>query len=166
MKTTDPRIPLPYFVSYTRLDKTLPTRLLERLQPHFAISQRYAFSSWQDIDILPGEDWNEKIHDALDACSLGLLLLSPGFFSKPYIVEQEIPVFLKSRKVVIPVLLKPLDLKLHNLHGLEKLQIFSLPSPSGSRAFSECTTADQKDAFALALYQAIERRLTKLPPTP
>jgi len=150
-----------YFISYTRLDESLPDRLLKRVQQHFAISRRYEFIPWRDTGILPGEDWDGEIQDAITECQVGLALLSPGYFSRPYIRDFEIPRLDASDKILIPVQLKPLDLARHDLQGLARLQHFRLGVGSSARAFSECGSEKLRDQFAADLYSAIEARLDK-----
>jgi hypothetical protein len=110
---------------------------------------------------LPGEDWDGEIQEAITECQLGLALLSPGYFSRPYIRDFEIPRLDASDKVLIPVLLKPVDLVRHDLQGLERLQFFRLGGGSHARAFSECGSENLRDQFAAELYSAIEARLDK-----
>lgn len=156
----DPRRPAPYFRSFAEHDMALADDLHTRLSPHLAASKAYAFTEWKFTDLLIGEPWHDAIVAALTVNRVGLLLLSPTFLVRPYIVTEELPRLLAPGKIVLPVLLKPVDMRRQELPGLEKLQIFATRVSQERRAYSECR-ADRRDAFALELYQAIENRLDR-----
>ena len=156
----DSRKSAPYFRSFAEHDMALAEDLHSRLSPHFAASRTYAFTEWKFPDILIGERWHDAIVAALAVNRIGLLLLSPTFLIRPYIVTEELPRLLVPEKIVLPVLLKPVDMKRQELHGLDKLQIFATRVSQERRAFSQCR-GDQRDEFAFDLYKAIEDRLDR-----
>ena len=154
-----------YFVSYAHKDETLPEKLLTFLRPHLALSPKYVFAEWMDKKVIRvGEEWHEKVQDALEFCDIALLLISPNFFSGTYIQEHELPVFLNYPKPIIPVMLRSVNPSTQDLKGIEKRQIFTCPN-SGN-PFSKCSTTPQKDNFAYQLSVAIESRLNTLNLTP
>lgn len=157
---TTTRKPAGYFRSFAEHDMALAEDLHTRLAPHLAASRSYEFKEWKFPDMLIGERWHEAIVAALEVNRIGLLLLSPTFLIRPYIITEELPRLLAPGKIVLPVLLKPVDMKRQDLHGLEKLQIFATRVNNERRAYSEFR-ADRRDAFALELYQAIEDRLDR-----
>jgi hypothetical protein len=112
------------FVSYAHADASLTHKLVDDLRPRLRSSFKYAFEIWQDVDLLPGEDWDSKIRAAMDGCHLGLMLLSPSFFASGYIEKVEIPALVSGRglgvegKRVIPVELEQLDFTNTQMHGL------------------------------------------------
>jgi hypothetical protein len=115
---------------------------------------------WRDTNLLVGVRWHDEIQQALTDCQLGLLLLSPAFLASEYITQQELPQFVgNGAKPIIPVMLKLVDLQLHDLKGLKDYQIFSLDR---AKAFDNCTTNPIRRRFVEALFVQIERRLDRL----
>jgi hypothetical protein len=157
------RAQAPFFCSYAQADGALVMKLLARLLPHLLASRRYEFQKWQDTDVLVGEGWNEAILGALERHKIALLMVSPTFLVRPYIREEELPRLLapENQKVLLPVLLKPIDLRRQDAGGLEALQIFAVRVGVSRRAFSECSSAKEQDRFAMELYRAIEDRLDR-----
>jgi hypothetical protein len=137
--TTDKRIEVEFFVSY------------------------YRFEFWQDSVILPGETWIKEIRNALGRCSLGLLLVSPAFLASPFITEEELQKFVgESSKPVIPVMLRKVNLKLHDLRGLGETQLFRLKAgPNNYRSYAQCGSSQRND-FVYVLHEQVEARLDKL----
>jgi hypothetical protein len=114
-------------------------------------------SWWEDSQLLLGEDWRRRILARLDGCDYGLLLLSPGFFSSRFILEEELPrLFGRGVDKVLPVMLKrvPMDGS-RDLHGLDTRQIFL---GSGGRCFTESRGAG-RERFALDLATKIRQRV-------
>lgn len=154
------RTPAPYFVSYAQFDTAIVGDLLRRLVPNLAASRRYEFAKWQDTDLLVGEGWNAAIQQALAGHRIALLMLTPTFLIRPYVVSEELPRLLVPGKLVLPVLVSSIDLQRQDAHGIEALQIFATRVGGMRRPYSQCNTK-QREAFALELYQAIEARLAR-----
>ncbi|MGE0474071.1 MAG: toll/interleukin-1 receptor domain-containing protein [Nitrospirales bacterium] len=151
------------FVSYARANRDLATRLLKKFKEQASPSKQYYYSFWRDNDILVGERWHEEIQLALEQCDMGLVLVSPAFLGSQYIHDHELPKFVKGRdKLVIPVLLQPIDLDRHDLKGLHQVQIFRLDRPrfSTPKSYGECS-GSHRDQFALELFRQVEARLDK-----
>jgi hypothetical protein len=154
------------FVSYARANKDLASRFLKHFKEQAGASKRFRYLFWQDRDILVGEDWQQAIEKALDECTLGLLLVSPAFLGSQYITDKELPRFVGGRaKPVIPVMLQPVDPKLHDLKGLEEKQIFRLDRRSFNepKPFAHCKDS-RRDDFALELFRLVEARLARIFP--
>ncbi len=152
------------FVSYARANKYLASRFLKHFKEQAGASRGFRYVFWQDRDILVGEDWQQAIEKALEQCTLGLLLISPAFLGSQYITEEELPRFVGGRaKPVIPVMLQPVDPKLHDLKGLDEKQIFRLDRPglSEPKAFADCQ-GPRRDEFALELFRRVEARLARV----
>ncbi|WP_165704170.1 NACHT domain-containing protein, partial [Enhygromyxa salina] len=121
------------FVSYAHADDQLTHKLVDDLTPRLASSSKYCFEIWQDVQLQPGEDWDGRIRGALHEAHLGLMLLTPAFFSSNYIKNVEIPEFVSGRatgvegKRVIPVELELLEFSNTKMHGLDERQIFRGP---------------------------------------
>lgn len=151
------------FVSYARANRDLATRFLKKFTEQAAPSRQYHYTFWRDHDILVGEKWHEEIQIAVKQCDLGLVLVSPAFLGSQYIQDHELPKFVKGRdKLVIPVLLQPVDLERHDLKGLSQAQIFRLDRPrfASPKAYGECS-GSHRDHFALELFRQVEGRLDK-----
>jgi hypothetical protein len=154
------------FVSYARANKDLAPRFLKHFKQQTDASKTYRYVFWQDGDILVGENWNQEIQKALESCKLGLLLVSPAFLGSKYIAKKELPHFVGRRATpVIPVMLQPIDRKLHDLKGLQYTQIFRLERKSfqSPKAFADCV-GTRRDEFALELFRRVDARLGQLFP--
>ena len=151
-----------YFISYARADTPLANRLLMKLTPLLQISKDYALTPWRDTGILPGEEWDTLIKDAADSCEIGLLLLTPSFLSRPYIIQEELPRLTAEGKIIIPVFLSQFDIQLVESQGLDALQVFSLPDGrGGGLAWSECRNSSKQDDFCNSLFDSLINRLKK-----
>jgi len=154
------RIPIAFFVSYAHADQRTADTFVQRLTEQLAPSKRYAYTYWRDTGLPVGERWHDEIQQALAACQVGLLLVSPAFLASQYITQQELPPFLDDgAKPVIPVMLKAIDLQRHDARGLEHYQLFRLDN---AKAFADCTTDALRRRFAERLFSQIEQRLDRL----
>jgi len=154
------RTPVRFFVSYAHQNQALASQLLDKLQQVLAPSKRFEYQLWSDHQLRVGEDWQQQIAKARDACDFGLLLVSPAFLASKFITEHELPTFVTGVKPAIPVMLQPVDFERHDLKGLAAAQIFRLhyPGLQQPRAYGECK-GPRRDSFAFSLFQAIETRL-------
>ncbi len=156
----DVKTPIQFFVSYAHADKRAADKFLQRLQEQLAPSRRYDYVLWRDTELLAGERWDDVIHQALAECQFGLLLISPRFLSRDYILTQELPRFIGGdAKPFIAVMLQSVDFDRHDLHGLDAYQIFRLDN---QLSFEACGAARKQREFAEALFAQIERRLDRL----
>ena len=147
-----------YFVTYARGDKELSSKLLDELDIHFTLSKKYRYNKWIDEDILPdNEAYHEKIIDALERSDFALVLASPLYFTRDYIINNEIPPLLreKNRKLAIIVGLEKVDFVNHNLQGFEKFQFHRY----NGKFFDECNEREKKE-FIASLFVAIEKILS------
>jgi hypothetical protein len=160
---TDERIKIDGFVSYAHSDDEYADPFLRGFKEMVAPSKKYRFEFWQDPIILPGEAWVKEIMKALERCSLGLLLVSPAFLASPFITKKELPRFVGgSAKLVIPVMLRKVNLKRHDLKGLGKTQLFRLKAgPDNYRSYAQCGSSQRSD-FVYELHEQVEARLDKL----
>jgi TIR domain len=89
--------PAKAFVSYSRADTDFVLRLCQDLRTAGA-------SIWLDqLDIHPGEDWDEAIERGLFECGRMLAVLSPKSVSSQNVLD-EIGYALSKKKTIIPVL--------------------------------------------------------------
>ncbi len=150
--------PIRYFVSYTRQNRKA-LELHQRLKVLLSISRAYTYAGWRDTDLLAGEDWDNTIRAEIDACDVAVLMVSPAFVSRPYIVQTELPRFRALGKVLIPVHLHRVDFGRYELHGLDKVQLYCHEHNGFKRTYAECRTALQREQFANGLFADIEARL-------
>ncbi len=99
-------IPKKIFLSYSHKDDNYK----KELDTHFAALKRSGkIETWQDRKILPGEEWDKTIEEALLSADIALLLLSPDFMASDYIWNIEIPKAIKKGVTIVPIFLRPCD---------------------------------------------------------
>jgi hypothetical protein len=111
------------FLSYAHADRTLAQKVAEGLK-------RKGFDVWENlIDIFPGENWADKIGQALRESEAMVVLLTPDSLNSPY-VNSEINYALGSKAYkgrLIPVVVGSPD-SLPDLPWiLKRLQMIQLP---------------------------------------
>jgi WD40 repeat protein/uncharacterized protein YjbI with pentapeptide repeats len=150
---------LRYFVSYAHDDNVESEKLQKLLGHYFGSSAAYTFERWHDKDIDLGNDWHNEIQAAIDGCDFGLLLLSPAFFSRRYILQNELPKFIGAEKKSIPVALKDIlfDGSISTF-GVDKQQVFF---DSNHRSFQACQSKKMQQDFAQDLWKKIYIALEK-----
>ncbi|MEI6502416.1 MAG: toll/interleukin-1 receptor domain-containing protein, partial [Armatimonadota bacterium] len=95
------QMPKEVFISYARADHEVAGPLVERLGS--------VTSVWVDIaEILPSDRWDDEIADAIDACTVFLLLVSPDSLRSP-VVLNELAYAEQAYKPIIPLHLCPVD---------------------------------------------------------
>lgn len=155
-----------FFVSYAHRNQQLAESFITKLGDVLRPSKAHDYRLWMDSGIVIGEEWEKQIIEARNRCDFGLLLVSPAFLGSRFISEKELPHFIgNDRAPSIPVMLQPVDLQLHDLKGLEVLQIFRFTGQrfTEPRAYGECK-GNARDAFVLALFRAIEGKLAAAQP--
>ncbi|KMW59245.1 hypothetical protein AIOL_004226 [Candidatus Rhodobacter oscarellae] len=75
------------FLCYARTDADTLDELIEQL----ATLKGLGVDPWSDQDIETGADWRDKIHAALDAADIAVLLISARFLNSKFIKEVELP---------------------------------------------------------------------------
>jgi hypothetical protein len=90
------------FLSYARSDSRFSGFLENELK-------RRGYSIWKDTTgLLPGDNWQQVINEAMDASTHFIILLSPSSIQRPE-VNRELGAALHTRKPIIPILLEPCD---------------------------------------------------------
>ena len=151
-------------MSYAHENSQLAGRFKHLILEQMGPSKGYDYDIWQDEEqLLPGVKWAEGIRDALKDCDLGLLLISPSFLNSKFITDHELPAFVGNQaKACIPVMLGPINLKRHDLKGLETAQIFRFKTSTGQhKNLSDCNPM-QRRKFCEQLFDQIEARLDKV----
>jgi hypothetical protein len=154
------RIPVRFFISYAHDDQHMADDLVLRLQQQLAPSRAYEHTLWRDTAIPVGERWHDEIVQAVEACHVGLLLVSPGFLGSHFIHDEELPRLIgETKKPIIPVMLRPVSLERHDLKGLDEYQIYRLDR---QKSYSECNNDRLRSRFVEALFLEIESRLDRI----
>tara|TARA_B100000965_G_scaffold90243_1_gene73391 strand:- start:5878 stop:7353 length:1476 start_codon:yes stop_codon:yes gene_type:complete len=88
---------------------------------------------WSMKSLLPGDDYDKEIEQAIDESNGVILALSEEFLNASYIVEKELPLIKRKKEIdpdfkIFPLLIRDCDY--HNIDILKNLHIF--PSPSKS----------------------------------
>ncbi len=96
------------FISYSRTDEYWKNRLLTHLG---VLQQEGLLDLWDDSRISAGEDWYQKIQEAIKAASVAVLLVSADFLTSKFILGKEVPDLLERRDKeglrIFPVIIKP-----------------------------------------------------------
>ncbi len=147
--------PLHVFCCYARADQSYLFELNKRLIP---LQRDGLIIVHADINISPGEDWEQKIHHYLNTAHVILLLISSDFIASEYCYSNEMMRSLERHNAgdarVIPIILRPVDLR----HvPFRKIQFLPTDAKPVTR------WADQDDAFldvANGIRDAIEKLLS------
>lgn len=128
------------FISYSHRDEKFKDELVTMLA---GLKRRGVVDDWQDGRIEAGDDWFQSIHDAMEACDLALLLVSPDYLASRFIQEREQPRLLRRRQEmslrVIPIIIRPCPWASEPaLQGIQVLPekgkpIVRFPKASGAR---------------------------------
>lgn len=132
------------FYSYAREDKLLR----DRLEIHCSwLKRKFQVTSWNDSEIIPGEDWERAIEAHLEAANLILLLISPDFLASDYCFGKEMQRALARHKEgtcrVVPILLRPTYWQGAPFSSLKLLPTNAIPItvwPNQGQAFEDVVT--------------------------
>lgn len=104
--------PIKIFYSYSRSDKELRDQLAGHLAP-----QEHAkrISTWYDLDLPPGTEWESVLRNELDTADIILLLVSADFLKSKYCYGIELKRALERHNAgearVIPIILRQCNWK-------------------------------------------------------
>lgn len=143
-------------LSWCRQDRRLKELLLRDLQPALGLFRDLKVEWWEDSHLNCGEDFAADIIRRFGEADFGLLLLSPLYFSREFIKEHELPLFVgPGAKGSLPVALAPLPpAGAHrDLNGVERQLIFTLEQ----RSYAELSGA-KRTIFANTLAEKIRGR--------
>lgn len=114
--------PLKVFISYTHKDEKYKKNLVTHLNS--LIRQKY-ITLWYDNLIMPGDDLNEEIRAAMEESQIFLLMVSADYLESYYCFDVEVETIMKlyksGRAAVIPVVVRPVDLKGTPFENLKSL---------------------------------------------
>ena len=116
------------FISYSHKDR----QPMERLKVFIRrLEREKKLDPWDDTKILPGENWREKIADAIAACKVAVLFISIDFVASDFIDSDELPPLLKAANedgaVILSIFVGPIDPDDYKSMGLEKFQAINDP---------------------------------------
>lgn len=113
--------PLKTFIIYARKDESFKNDLLLHLSTLVSTGH---LQVWQDGEILPGEDWEKKIEQQLEAADLFLVLLSIHSLTSAFIQKKELVKALEKKSRIVPILVRSCFWQNHpifaGLQGLPK----------------------------------------------
>lgn len=108
------------FLSYSRTDKDIVNQLISQLEAA-------GHTVWIDREgIRGGEQWRQKIVEAIESGPIFLLVLSKNSVASDH-VRAEIDVAKESRKHIIPVNLQPVEIPStmkYQLAGLQRINLY------------------------------------------
>ena len=129
------------FISYRKVDRAEARRLISTIRDN-PIGRDAAI--WYDEFLTPGEDFNQEIADAVCACDLFAMVLTPNtLLNHNYIIHTEYPFAQKQGKRVLPVECLPIDRTQLSTH------FPNIPA---------CIAADDTAALSSALENALPHR--------
>jgi hypothetical protein len=111
------------FISYSHRD----AQWLERLHTHMAVLRaQNDVQAWNDRDIEAGDEWEKRIHAALDAAEIAVLLVSANFLDSKFIMDVELPKMLALRDAgrlrrILPLIVEPCNWK--HVPALNSLEV-------------------------------------------
>lgn len=156
--------PVDLFYSYAHEDNALRDELSGHLK---IMERRGVIRPWHDRCLTPGEKWDGKIHESLQAADLVLLLISSDFISSDYIWSQELDVAMKRHErgeaSVIPVLLRAVDIAGAPFEKLQGLPTDFRPVtswPNRDEAWTDVAKGIRKTV------EHIQTKRPELPPLP
>jgi hypothetical protein len=95
------------FISYSHKDEEWKDRLVTHLG---VLREQGLLDLWDDRQIGAGEEWEQKINDAMNSASVAVLLVSPDSLTSQFILRQEVSRLLQRREqeglLVYPVIVK------------------------------------------------------------
>lgn len=126
------------FISYSHQDMPF----LDIIKRHFRpLEDRIDF--WDDKRIVPGQEWEHEIKQAIGRAKIALLLLSADFFNSDFILKKEIPPLLEAARkdgaTILFIVLKPFAVD--EYPAILKYQGMNAPS----KPFIRMDEADRED---------------------
>ncbi len=150
------------FISYSRKDVAWKERLATHLRV-LQVQDRLDF--WTDDEIGIGEDWLQKIQDAMNAASVSIFLVSADSLTSDFILREEIKRLLerreKERLPLFPILVRPCAWK--RVPWLAQMQM----RPRNGEPLSAGSEHQIEDHLAKIVEEidaALERMATSVPP--
>ena len=84
------------FICYSSRDRGFVSELHKMLQPYR--DSKLISNVWWDKEIEAGDNWREKIDEALERTAVAVLVVSVDFFDSKFIQDVELPYFMEKAK--------------------------------------------------------------------
>jgi len=95
------------FLSYRKMDSEYAIELIRQIRSDKRLD---SVAIWYDDYLIPGEDFNQTIQNALSKSKLFILTITNNILEKDnYVLKHEYPMALKSDKVILPVEMESTD---------------------------------------------------------
>lgn len=152
---------LKFFISYASRDVRDVNLFKERFE-HLT-KHDDTFIQWSMIDLMIGEDFDERIKKELEECNYGIALVSENFLKSDYIMNVELKEFLSNRKLIPVGLIGEIDnllkvKKYDSARELFKKQLFTLNDRRHKSFFADCNTTESQNHFIQELIGEIKKR--------
>jgi TIR domain len=85
------------FISYSSKDY----KWLEQLEKHLSSP---TVRLWADVNIRPGEDWNQSVKDSIEASDFAIVLISPDYLASRMIDNELQTIFERSKQGNLQIL--------------------------------------------------------------
>jgi internalin A len=99
--------PVNFFISYSKSDKNDLIKFKEFLYP---LKLQENLITWDDTDLIPTEEWDEKIKKKLNESDIIIFLTSSKSLSTKYILSEELKVatekYKKKEVLILPIILQ------------------------------------------------------------
>ena len=113
-----------FFLSYAHEDDKLKQGFVDAIKPALKLKN---WRLWQDGEILPGANWDDKIKKNLADAEVIILLVSSDFLNSEQVIDIELKESLERHKkgtaLVIPVILDGCLWEETELHGIQPILI-------------------------------------------
>jgi TIR domain len=142
------------FVSYSRNDDD--KQWLERVKVHLRPLMRLGrIELWVDTEMKAGDEWRDEIEQAVESCSVAVLLVSADFLASDFIYRNELPPLLnaaKRRRVrILPVIASSCSFQHSELARFQAVNSPSKPLDLMSKGEQENALAELSEAVRQAL---------------
>lgn len=141
------------FLSYSHADESFKDEFKKHAAP---LRRNEIISSWDDREILAGQEWESEIITNLETAELILLMISPDFLDSNFCYDREMKIAVERHNsgsaIVIPIILKNCDwgdTEFAKLQGL----------PKDAKAIS---TWEDRDTAWLDVIKGIKKSIEEL----
>src|ERR1044071_5109114 len=97
------------YVSYSHKDEKLVKQFLPYLSP---LEREGLLAVWSDLNLLPGQPWDEEIRSHIDRADVFLLMVSPNFLASDWCQKDMRRALERQQEdgvYVVPVIISPCD---------------------------------------------------------
>jgi len=121
--------PIKVFISYSHKDSKYKLELLNHLSPLIRLEE---VTVWEDGEIIPGQEWENKIMTKLQESDIILCLISSDFIASDFCysieLEDALNAHIRNERVLIPVFIRACywkKLPIAKIQGIPKIPISS-----------------------------------------